>query len=133
MKQFAAMDEKIIKLGDGLMALTTAEVLELQKYLESKGLVMQQAAPVAQEQAKVEEVKESANVNVRLINAGSIIKLAKALMPRTGKTAMELKKLTENLPAILMENVAREAGKSFISDVKNELTGDEFAFDLQDC
>lgn len=133
MKQFAAMDEKIIKLGDGLMALTTAEALELQKYLESKGLVMQQAAPVAQEQAKVEEVKESANVNVRLINAGSIIKLAKALMPRTGKTAMELKKLTENLPAILMENVTREVGKSFISDVKNELTGDEFAFDLQDC
>ena len=133
MKQFAAMDEKIIKLGDGLMALTTAEALELQKYLESKGLVMQQAAPVAQEQAKVEEVKESANVNVRLINAGSIIKLAKALMPRTGKTAMELKKLTEELPAILMENVTREVGKSFISDVKNELTGDEFAFDLQDC
>lgn len=133
MKQFAAMDEKIIKLGDGLMALTTAEALELQKYLESKGLVMQQAAPVAQEQAKVEEVKESANVNVRLINAGSIIKLAKALMPRTGKTAMELKKLTEELPAILMENVTREVGKGFISDVKNELTGDEFAFDLQDC
>ena len=133
MKQFAAMDEKIIKLGDGLMALTTAEALELQKYLESKGLVMQQAAPVAQEQAKVKEVKESANVNVRLINAGSIIKLAKALMPRTGKTAMELKKLTEELPAILMENVTREVGKSFISDVKNELTGDEFAFDLQDC
>jgi ribosomal protein L7/L12 len=133
LKQFAAMDEKIIKLGDGLMALTTAEALELQKYLESKGLVMQQAAPVAQEQAKVEEVKESANVNVRLINAGSIIKLAKALMPRTGKTAMELKKLTEELPAILMENVTREVGKSFISDVKNELTGDEFAFDLQDC
>lgn len=133
MKQFAAMDEKIIKLGDGLMALTTAEALELQKYLESKGLVMQQAATVAQEQAKVEEVKESANVNVRLINAGSIIKLAKALMPRTGKTAMELKKLTEELPAILMENVTREVGKSFISDVKNELTGDEFAFDLQDC
>ena len=133
MKQFAAMDEKIIKLGDGLMALTTAEALELQKYLESKGLVMQQAAPVAQEQAKVEEVKESANVNVRLINAGSIIKLAKALMPRTGKTAMELKKLTEELPAILMENVTREVGKSFISDVKNELTGDEFTFDLQDC
>ena len=133
MKQFAAMDEKIIKLGDGLMALTTAEALELQKYLESKGLVMQQAASVAQEQAKVEEVKESANVNVRLINAGSIIKLAKALMPRTGKTAMELKKLTEELPAILMENVTREVGKSFISDVKNELTGDEFAFDLQDC
>jgi len=127
------MDEKIIKLGDGLMALTTAEALELQKYLESKGLVMQQAASVAQEQAKVEEVKESANVNVRLINAGSIIKLAKALMPRTGKTAMELKKLTEELPAILMENVTREVGKSFISDVKNELTGDEFAFDLQDC
>ena len=133
MKQFAAMDEKIIKLGDGLMALTTAEALELQKYLESKGLVMQQATPVAQEQAKVGEVKESANVNVRLINAGSIIKLAKALMPRTGKTAMELKKLTEELPAILMENVTREVGKSFISDVKNELTGDEFAFDLQDC
>ena len=133
MKQFAAMDEKIIKLGDGLMALTTAEALELEKYLESKGLVMQQAATVAQEQAKVEEVKESANVNVRLINAGSIIKLAKALMPRTGKTAMELKKLTEELPAILMENVTREVGKSFISDVKNELTGDEFAFDLQDC
>lgn len=133
MKQFAAMDEKIIKLGDGLMALTTAEALELQKYLESKGLVMQQATPVAQEQAKVEEVKESANVNVRLINAGSIIKLAKALMPRTGKTAMELKKLTEELPAILMENVTREVGKGFISDVKNELTGDEFAFDLQDC
>ena len=110
--------KKIIKLGDGLMALTTAEALELQKYLESKGLVMQQAATVAQEQAKVEEVKESANVNVRLINAGSIIKLAKALMPRTGKTAMELKKLTEELPAILMENVTREVGKSFISDVK---------------
>ena len=133
MKQFVAMDEKIIKLGDELMALTTSEALELQKYLESKGLVMQQAAPIAQEQAKVEEVKESANVNVRLINAGSIIKLAKALMPRTGKTAMELKKLTENLPAILMENVAREVGKSFISDVKNELTGDEFTFDLEDC
>lgn len=133
MKQFAAMDEKIIKLGDGLMALTTAEALELQKYLESKGLVMQQAAPVIQQESKVDEVKESANVNVRIIASGSIIKLAKALMPRTGKTAMELKKLTEELPAILMENVAREVGKSFISDVKNELTGDEFTFDLQDC
>lgn len=127
------MDEKIIKLGDGLMALTTAEALELQKYLESKGLVMQQAAPVIQQESKVDEVKESANVNVRIIASGSIIKLAKALMPRTGKTAMELKKLTEELPAILMENVAREVGKSFISDVKNELTGDEFTFDLQDC
>lgn len=31
------MDEKIVKLGDALMALTTAEAVELQKYLESIG------------------------------------------------------------------------------------------------
>lgn len=134
MKQFAAMDEKIIKIGDALMALNTSEVLDLQKYLESKGLVMQQAVVIAQEESKEEDsVKESANVNVRLSSSGSIIKLAKALMPRIGKTATEIKTLTMNLPAIVMENVPRETGKAFIADIMNELPEGEFAFELQDC
>ena len=75
------MNEKIIKLGDALMALTTTEAVELQTYLESKGLVMVQQAPTTVQAVTVEEVTESENVNLVVITAsGSKIKFAKALI-----------------------------------------------------
>lgn len=128
------MDEKIIKLGDALMALTTFEAVELQKYLESKGLSFASAQPTATAAAPAEkEIKESANVNVVLTQSASLIKLAKALMPRTGKNAAGIKELTQNLPSIVMENMPREEAKSLLSELANELPPEEYVFELQDC
>lgn len=127
------MEEKIVKLGDELLSLTTAEAIELQKYLESKGLVMAQATVVATVEAKPEEKKESEFVNIVLTKTGGLVKLAKALMPRTGKNAAGIKELTQNIPAVVMEKVPREQAKATISELANELNPDEFTFELQDC
>lgn len=132
------MDKKIIDLGDALMALTTAEAVELQNYLESKGLKPAQptivaAAPVEKE----EEVKEAAIVNVVLKDKGSCtaVKLVKPLMPYTGKNAMETKKIIDVLPAVILEKVSRDVGKSTVSDIINELGefGKDVVLELQDA
>lgn len=131
------MDKKIIDLGDALMALSTAEAVELEKYLESKGLKPAQPVAVAVAAPVVEEAKESATVNVLLKDKGtcSAVKLVKPLMPYTGKNAMETKKLVDVLPAIILEKVSREVGKAAISDITNELGefGKDVVFELQDC
>lgn len=128
------MDEKIVKLGDALMELTTAEAVELQKYLESKGLKPAQPTIVATSAPTVEAVKESENVNIVLISKGSIgtVKLCKALTPITGKSAIETKKLTDELPAKLLENVPRASAKTTVNELKNEF-GEELVLELQDC
>ena len=128
------MESKIPQLGDALMALTTAEALELQQYLESKGLVIQQPAAVVVEKEKEEVVvKESENVNLVLVRSGSMIKLAKALSPITGKGAMELKKLHDNLPAKVFENIPRAQGMAYISELSNLDGATEYEFKLEDC
>lgn len=126
------MDKKIIELGDALMALTTAEALELQNYLGSKGLKPAQPTIVAATVQAVEEVKESANVNIVLTKAGTILKLAKALRPHTTMPAMEIKKTMEVLPAVFFKDIPRETAKVMIGEIMAELT-DEFIFELQDC
>lgn len=131
------MDKKIIDLGDALMALSTAEAVELEKYLESKGLKPAQPVAVAIAAPVVEEAKESTTVNVLLKDKGtcSAVKLVKPLMPYTGKNAMETKKLADVLPAVILEKVSREVGKAAISDITNELGefGKDVVFELQDC
>lgn len=128
------MDAKISKLGDELMALTTAEALELQKYLESKGLVVVQAVATTAATTVVEEEEvESANVNVVVTKKGSLIQLAKALMPKTGKTAVELKKLTDALPAIVMATIPRAEGVAMLSELANEISLEEHGIILQDA
>ena len=108
------MDKKVEKIGDDLLALSTAEVIELQKYLESKGLVIQQPAVVVEKEKEPEIQKESENVNLVLVRSGSIIKLAKALAPITGKSAMEIKKLHDAIPAKVFENISREVIFKFL-------------------
>lgn len=128
------MDEKIVKLGDALMALTTAEAVELQKYLESKGLKPAQPTITAAPTVAAETVKESANVNLVLTSKGSvgIVKVCKTLAPITGKSAIEVKKATNELPMTVLSNVPRETAKTTMNDLINEL-GDEMVFELQDC
>lgn len=128
------MNEKITKLGDSLMELTTAEALELQNYLESKGLKPAQPTVVATATTvNVEEKKESENVNLVLINKGSsTMKLVKAIIPITGKSAMDSKKLTDELPAVILANIPRAVGKEHLSSLANEL-GEDVVFELQDC
>lgn len=128
------MDEKIVKLGDALMALTTAEAVELQKYLESKGLKPAQPTITAAPTVAAETVKESANVNLVLTSKGSVgtVKICKALAPITGKSAIEVKKATDELPMTVLSNVPRETAKTTMNDLINEL-GDEMVFELQDC
>ena len=129
------MDVKIIKIGDELLSLTTAEAIELQKYLESKGLVIQQSATavVVEKEKEPEEVKESENVNLVLVRSGSIIKLAKALTPITGKTAMEVKKLHDAIPAKVFEGIPRSKGLALLSELSNAEGATEFEFKLEDC
>lgn len=128
------MNEKVVKLGDALMALTTAEALELQQYLESKGLKVVQPAAVVTESVTEKETEESANVNVILKDKGTLtaIKLVKPFMEYTGKNAMETKKHLDILPATILENVPREVGKAAIANLTNEL-GTEVILELQDC
>ena len=129
------MNEKIIKLGDALMELTTTEAVELQNYLESKGLKPAQPTVVAATTATaVEEVKESAIVNVVITDKGSMsaVKMVKPLMPIIGLGAMETKKLLDAMPAIIQKGVARETGKATIAELSNEF-GDEVKIELQDC
>ena len=116
------------------MALTTAEALELQQYLESKGLVIQQpAAVVVEKEKEPEPPKESENVNLVLVRSSSMIKLAKALSPITGKGAMEIKKFHDNLPAKVFENIPRAQGMAFMSELSNADGSTEFEFKLEDC
>lgn len=126
------MNDKVVKLGDALMACTTEEVLELQKYLESKGLVI--AAPVAVAETKTEVVvEESENVNVVLKSTTlNAVKLVKPIMTYTGTGAMQTKKLIDELPAIICEKVLRADGKAAIANLTNEF-GDGAVFELQDC
>lgn len=128
------MDKKIIELGDALMALTTAEALELQNYLESKGLKPAQPAIVAVATPVTEEIKESANVNIVLTDKGTCgsMKLIKALLPITGKPALETKKIVDEMPAIIMANIPRETAKATVSELANEL-GADVIFELKDC
>lgn len=128
------MDAKVEKIGNELMALTTAEVLDLQNYLESKGLSFAKPAEVKPEQKEEEVavVKESENVNLILVKFGSIIGLAKALMPKTGKGAAEIKKLADNIPAKIFENITREVGNAFLSELSNELDQAQYTFMLED-
>jgi ribosomal protein L7/L12 len=127
------MDIKISKIGDELMSLTTAEALELQKYLESKGLVIAQQVSVQEKKEEIVEETESENVNVVLTKAGtSLIKLAKALMPKIGKSAVEIKKMVDALPAIVFENIPRTQGVAFLSEVGNEIDLEEYGLILKD-
>lgn len=128
------MDKKIIELGDALMALTTAEAILLQEYLESKGLKPAQPAIVAAASAPVEETKESANVNIIIVDKGAIstISLVKPLMKVIGKNAMDTKRLVDALPATVMENIPREQAKAIISELINEI-GSDLKINLQDC
>lgn len=127
------MNEKIVKLGDALMACTTEEVLELQKYLESKGLVIAAPVSVAAESTKEEVVEESANVHVVLKSTTlNAVKLVKPIMAYTNTGAMQTKKLLDELPTIICENVTRDAGKAAIANLTNEF-GDAAVFELQDC
>lgn len=128
------MDKKIIELGDALMVLTTAEAILLQEYLESKGLKPAQPAIVAAASAPVEETKESANVNIIIVDKGAIstISLVKPLMKVIGKNAMDTKRLVDALPATVMENIPREQAKAIISELINEI-GSDLKINLQDC
>lgn len=128
------MDKKIIDLGDALMALTTAEAVQLQEYLESKGLKPAQPTVVAAETTtKVEEVKESANVNVVLVQKGATnMKLIKAYAELSKKPPIESKKITDVLPATLFENTPRATAQEYVDSLKSEL-GPEYIFELQDC
>lgn len=128
------MDKKITDLGDALMALTTAEAVELQTYLESKGLKPAQptviAAPASQ---SAEEVKESENVQLVLIQKGGTnMKLIKAVTELTKKPAMEVKRMTDEIPAVIFDNIPRDTAKTYVSDLANEL-GAEYVFELKDC
>ena len=127
------MDKKVEKIGDDLLALSTAEVIELQKYLESKGLVIQQPAVVVEKEKEPEIQKESENVNLVLVRSGSIIKLAKALAPITGKSAMEIKKLHDAIPAKIFENISRDRGLALLSELSNAEGAAEFEFKIEDC
>lgn len=128
------MDKKIIDLGDALMALTTAEAVQLQDYLESKGLKPAQPTVVATAAApKEEEVKESANVNVVLTQKGATnMKLIKAYTDISKKSPMEAKKVTDTIPAVLFENTPRAIAKEYVDSFQSEL-GPEYIFELQDC
>ena len=128
------MNEKIVKLSDALMALTTAEAVELQNYLESKGLKPAQPTIAAAPIAVAETVIESAHVNLVLTSKGSVgtVKVCKALAPRTVKSAIEVKNTIDVLTMSVLSNVPRETAKSTMNDLINEL-GDEMVFELQDC
>jgi len=125
-------DQKIIALGDGMMALTTAEAIELQKYLETKGLVIVQPVAVTEKKPEVEEVKESENVNLMLIKSGGIIGLAKALKSRMEISAIDVKKMAEGVPSIVFENIPRAEGNKILSEFANELDQSQFVFELRD-
>lgn len=114
------MEKKIVDLGEALLGLTTKEAILLQEYLESKGLQMVQAVPVATAAAPIEEeAKESEFVNVVMTQTGSLVKVAKALMPVTGKTASQIKELVATIPAVIMEKMPRDAGKALVSELNN--------------
>lgn len=127
------MENKVEKLGDALMALSTNETLQLKAYLESKGLKVEQPVAVAKEEVVDDTPKASENVNLRLLKSAGLIKLAKSLMTRTGKSATDIKKMAEVLPVNVFENIPRAQGEAMLGELLNELASEGYEFDIVDC
>ena len=125
--------ENVLKLAKELVSLSMAETVSLREYLESKGITVQQAVAAAAVEEKEEEIKESENVNLILVKSSGVIKLARALQPMTGKSAMDIKKLSDSAPSVVMENIPRATGNTLIAQLNNELGSDQYEFKLVDA
>lgn len=108
------MDKKVTDLGDALMALTTAEAIELQNYLESKGLKPAQPT-IVQASGSTKEADEEKELfyALKIVDPGlTKLKAVAKFKELTGLGLKEAKEVFESGEPLFKNRTVQEISNS---------------------